>query len=91
MADIKVRQTAGFKILAQYDNDNGENVTNELGVNFYVGLTLTDGETEDKEQKKLVRNGETVSYPSGLGAGRNVIFYEATTGSQVRPINVYVK
>ena len=88
MADYKVETMRAYKIIGAYDDTNGDTVKNETNVDYAgvnanltgwwieVGLTTTDGHTIDIDTIKRVNVGETVSFESGLGAGRNIIVLE---------------
>ena len=88
MADYKVETMRSYKIISQYDNDNGDTVKNETNTDYagvsdkltgwwiVVGLTETDGHTVDESTLTRVNVGETATFDSGLGVGRNIIIME---------------
>jgi hypothetical protein len=87
---VNVKLYGGFKPIADYDDTNGNDVTNNTGVDIYVGLTGTDGVTEDAQYKTLVVKEKTVSFADGLGAGRKIIVYSQNVGSLLRTEEIYV-
>ncbi len=85
MATYKVETLRSYKVIGEYDNDNGDVVTNNTNVdysgkrkdltgwNIIVGLTDVDGKTIDEKTLKELKVGESVSFASKLGSGRKVI------------------
>ena len=92
-----------YQEVGAYDNDNGTDVTNymkkvgdygyEMKEEIIVGLTKTDGWTVDESTLKTIKYGETASYESGLGDGRNVIVIAKSDNSSVQNFydNVHVE
>ena len=92
-----------YQVVGTYDNSNGTDVTNymkktdeygyELKEEIIVGLTNTDGWTIDNSTLKTLKYGETASYASGLGDGRNVIVIAKSDNSSVQNFydNVHVE
>jgi len=92
-----------YQVVGPYDNDNGTDVTNymektdeynyKMKEEIIVGLTKTDGWTVDETTFKTIKYGETASYESGLGDGRNVIVIAKSDNSSVQNFydNVHVE
>ncbi len=92
-----------YQVVGSYDDTNGTDVTNkmkkvgdygyEMKEEIIVGLTETDGWTIDESTLKDLKYGETASYASGLGDGRNVIVIAKSDNSSVQNFydNVHVE
>ena len=88
MADYKVETMRSYKIINTYNDDKGDTVKNETNTDYagmrddltgwkiVVGLTETDGVTVDKDTLVEIKPGETATFESGKGAGRNIILME---------------
>jgi hypothetical protein len=85
---VTINRYKGFKVVGAYDDTNGNDVTNNTGLPLYVGLTTTDGITEDPSKKTFLKPGDSVSFASGLGAGISIIVYLQDNGSVIEPSEI---
>jgi len=79
-----------YKVIADYDNDNGDTITNNLDIGVRVGLTETDGVTIDIEQTKFVGPNNSITYPSGLGSGRKLILFKQANTSTLNGYDITI-
>jgi len=86
---VNVYRTEGFKVVAAYDDSNGNTVTNNLEIPITVALT-SDGVTVMTGTEQTIKAGAVADYASGLGA-TNIVVFNQDTGSLVNAVEVIAK
>ena len=90
MADYTLQKRKRFAVLADYDDTNGDTVTNNFGMTVTVGLTTVDGKTFDEGTSVKLNVGEKAEFVSGLGAGRKIVVLVQENESVNYTENFYV-
>jgi hypothetical protein len=83
MAAYNVYNKSNYIVLADYDDGNGDTVTNQTNKILKIGLTTTDGVTVDATTIVNVNPGATATFASGSGAGRKIIALTTNGGSVI--------